>query len=96
MDQVSRRQFLRNASLGAAATGVLAAYGTDLVRGAGSNAAHPLASPGEGPSAATLDGSDVFAHVVDARTGQMSLFIGTKEISYTNRDLAQQILRAAQ
>lgn len=95
MDQVSRRQFLRNASLGAAATGVLAAYGTDLVRGAGSAGAHPLASPNEQPAAA-LDGSDVFAHVVDARTGQMSLFVGTKEISYTNRDLAQQILRAAQ
>lgn len=95
MDQVSRRQFLRNASLGAAATGVLAAYGTDLVRGAGSAGGRPLASPNEQP-AATSDGSDVFAHVVDAKTGQMSLFIGTREISYTNRDLAQQILRAAQ
>ena len=74
MPDVTRRQFLRNASLGAAAAGVVAA----------------------GPATPALEGSDIFAHVVDAKAGQITIFVGTKAISYTNPDLAQQLLRAAQ
>ena len=95
MPDVSRRQFLRNASLGAAATGVLAAGGAGIFQAAGRAGASPLAAASSS-STPTLEGSDVFAHVVNARTGELTIFVGTKAVSYTNRDLAQQLLRAAQ
>ena len=36
------------------------------------------------------------AHVVDAKAGKISIFVGTKHIAYTNRDLAQELLKATQ
>jgi hypothetical protein len=95
MPDVTRRQFLRNASLGAAATGVLAAGGAGLFEAIGSASASPLTLDSS-PATPALEGSDVFAHVVDAKSGQITIFVGTKAVSYTNRDLAQQLLRAAQ
>jgi hypothetical protein len=35
------------------------------------------------------------AHVLDARTGKISLYVGTKHVSYTNQALAQELLKAA-
>ena len=35
------------------------------------------------------------AHVVDAKAGKISLFVGTKHIEYTNQALAQELLKAA-
>ncbi len=43
-----------------------------------------------------LDGSDVFARVVDAKAGHIKIFFGTNAVDYTNPALAQQLLRAAQ
>ena len=48
------------------------------------------------PATPALEGSDIFAHVVDARSGEMTIFVGTKAVSYKNQDLAQLLLRAAQ
>jgi hypothetical protein len=42
-----------------------------------------------------LEGSGVVAHVVDAKAGKISLFVGTKHINYTNQALAQELLKAA-
>jgi hypothetical protein len=95
MPDVTRRQFLRNASLGAAAAGVVAAGGTGIFQAVSSAGAAPLLFDSS-PASPALEGSDIFAHVVDAKAGQITIFVGTKAISYTNRDLAQQLLRAAQ
>jgi hypothetical protein len=93
MPNISRRIFLRNASLGAAAVGVAAAGGANLLTGPAGAAIAPVKEAhSDGP---VLDGSGVVAHVVDARSGKISLFVGTKQISYVNRDLAQQLLKAA-
>ena len=96
MTDVTRRQFLRNASIGAAAAGVLAVGRHRHRLGAiGSRRAPPWrCRPAEEPT--TLDGSDVFARVVDAKAGQIKIFVGTKAVDYTNQALAQQLLRAAQ
>jgi hypothetical protein len=92
MTSISRRHFLRNASIGAAATGVVAAGGLNLLTGApGAGAATPSKALPTGP---ILEGSGVVAHVVDAKSGQISLFVGTKHINYTNQDLAQELLKA--
>jgi hypothetical protein len=95
MPDVTRRQFLRHASLGAAVTGVLAAGGAGLFQAVSSSDATSLPFESS-PATPTLEGSDVFAHVVDAKSGQITIFVGTKAISYTSPDLAQQLVRAAQ
>ena len=92
MPNLSRRHFLRNASIGAAATGVVAAGGLGLLTGVGdAEAATPAASTTDTPA---LEGSGVVAHVVDAKKGKISLFVGTKHIDYTNQALAQELLKA--
>ena len=94
MPYISRRHFLRNASIGAAATGVAAAGGLSFLTGvSGADTVTPPkpASP-EDP---ILDGSGVVAHVVDAKSGQMSIYVGTKHISVTNQALAQELLKAS-
>jgi hypothetical protein len=93
MPNISRRHFLRNASIGAAATGVVAAGGLNLLTGVPvADAATPSKAPeADGP---VLEGSGVVAHVVDAKSGKISLFVGTKHIHYTNRALAQELLKA--
>ena len=98
MPDFSRRQFLRRASYGAAATGVIAAGGAGLFETVGSAGATTLAAGThpEGSTGSTLDGADIFAHVVDARSGEMTIFVGEKAFSYKNQSLAQQLLRAAQ
>ena len=94
MPSISRRHFLRNASIGAAATGVAAAGGLNLLTGVSSAdaATPPKTQVTDGP---ILEGSGVIAHVVDAKTGKISLFVGTKHVEYTNQALAQQLLNAA-
>ena len=94
MAEVSRRQFLRNASVGAAAAGLVAVAGPRIING--------LESPGAiSPSLiaaeeGVVDGADVFARIVDARAGHIRLFVGTKAVDYTNPALAQELLRAVQ
>ena len=95
MTDFTRRQFLRRASYGAAATGVIAAGGAGLLEAVGSAGAAPLAADSS-PASPTLEGSDIFAHVVDARSGEMTIFVGEKAVSYKNQNLAQQLLQAAQ
>jgi hypothetical protein len=93
MPNISRRLFLRNASIGAAATGVAAAGGLNLLTGVSSaDAATPSKTTASGP---LLEGSGVIAHVVDAKSGKISLFVGTKHIEYTNQALAQELLKAS-
>ncbi|MDQ6949959.1 MAG: hypothetical protein M3256_27870 [Actinomycetota bacterium] len=99
---LTRRRFLGHASVGAAAAGALAAGGASVFSSAaGADAASRLATPDRAgrpsaPDGPLQEGSGVIAHVVDAKTGQISLLVGTREIAYTNREMAQQLLRAAQ
>ena len=95
MTDVSRRQFLRHAGIGAAATGAVALGGVTLFESLTSASATSLASDAS-PATPHLEGSDIFAHIEDARTGQMTIFFGSKAVPYTNKDLAQLLLQAAQ
>lgn len=96
MPEVSRRQFLRNASIGAAAAGVLAVGGPSILNSVESVVGATPAMPSASSEATALEGSDVFARVVDAKAGHIKIFVGTKSVDYTNQALAQQLLRAAQ
>ena len=90
--EVSRRQFLRNASVGAAAAGLVAVVGPRIITSLDSTDLPSAVAAEE----ALLDGADVFARVVDAKAGHIRLFVGTKAIEYTNPALAQELLRAVQ
>jgi len=96
MADVTRRQFLRHASIGAVATGALAAGGAGIFQAvSGSADAAPL-RPLASAATPAMEGSDIFAHVVDAKKGLITIFVGTRAVTYTNTDLAQQLLRASQ
>jgi hypothetical protein len=95
MPNISRRHFLRNASIGAAATGVAAAGGFGLLTGvSGADTVPPNPLKTNSPDTPLLEGSGVIAHVVDAKKGEISLFVGTKHVHYTNQALAQELLKA--
>ncbi|MGH9076160.1 MAG: hypothetical protein ACRDY0_01670 [Acidimicrobiales bacterium] len=95
LPDISRRRFLRNASVGAAAAGVVAIGGTGVVTAISGADAAPLSSLASSGTP-TMEGSGIVAHVVDAKAGTMKIFVGTKTIDYTDTNLAQQLLRAAQ
>jgi hypothetical protein len=96
MPDVTRRQFLRSASLGAAAAGVLAVGGPGILNAAeATTGVTPAALPAN-EDLTPLDGSDVFARVIDAKAGHIKIFAGTKAVDYTDTALAQKLLRATQ
>jgi hypothetical protein len=95
MPDVSRRQFLRHASIGAAAAGVFAVGGTGVVS-AFESSGRNTDSQSVAEEESLVDGADVFARVVDARAGKITIFVGTRAIDYTDRALAQKLLKAAQ
>jgi hypothetical protein len=88
-EDFDRRGFIRRASIGAAAVGALTVAGSSVLGDASASAAPKKANE------PVLDGSDVIAHVVDARTGEMSILVGEREVKVHNRDLAQQVMRVA-
>jgi hypothetical protein len=95
MSTMSRRRFIRNASLSAAAAGTAVAL-PNLVGSAA--AAAPLASGPARVGAATTAGSGrgpLVAHVVDASTGQVALLFGDSEVVRYDPPLVQALLQAA-
>jgi hypothetical protein len=100
MPDVSRRQFLRTASLGAAAAGVIAVGGPSIIGAVESVAGVAPSAAAAGASTAgnetALEGSDIFARVVDAKAGHIKIYMGTKSVDFTDQALAQKLLRAAQ
>jgi hypothetical protein len=96
MPEVSRRQFLRNASIGAAAVGVLAVGGPSLLTAVESTVGGTPSALPPSKDETALEGSDVFARVVDAKAGHVRIFMGTKAVDYTDPALAQTLLRAVQ
>jgi hypothetical protein len=97
MEPVSRRQFFKHAGSAAAIAVV-----------AGAAAASPLGIAGAGASTlATRDHESVLApheelasneslvaHVKDSRTGEISLFIGQREVTLRDRKVAARLIRA--
>ena len=87
---ISRRKFLRDASMGAAAVGTAAAWAPGLLglassEGPGvSSDVSSVASVAslEGPAAASVASVDgpVVAHVVDAANGTVAVYHGTQEV----------------
>jgi hypothetical protein len=93
---MSRRGLLRNvAGLGAAtiAAGLL----VDAMASPAAAAAAPAAAPNaaNAPDEAVAAGEPMVAHVRDARTGEVDLFVGTRHIRFTDPQLAARLAHAA-
>jgi hypothetical protein len=93
---LSRRSFLRNGTLGAATLGVIASVPglSGLASWASSEA--PMVSGAANGAESDLPelSSPIVAHVTDAVTGDLSLYLGEREIAYRDPTLVQHLIRA--
>ncbi|MGH2387433.1 MAG: hypothetical protein ACRDIE_04455 [Chloroflexota bacterium] len=90
MAKLTRGSFLKQASVGAATIGAFAAL-PGMTSGAH---AAPKALTAEELSAASKHGPLV-AHVKDITGGEISLLVGTREVTLHNPELVRQLVRAA-
>jgi hypothetical protein len=102
MPGISRRRFLRDASLGTAAVGALAVVGPSALGAvtapgaAASPVARGLASHDLSAAASRRPGAEVMAHVADDSSGTISLYSGTRKVTFQDRALAEALLRTIQ
>ena len=96
MSELSRRAFMTRAAA-ATAAGVAATSGIVALPGLIAAAAPAVGS--RNSVATTLDlssvGQDVIAHVEDASTGDVVLFVGTSEVRYHDPELVARLLKGA-
>jgi hypothetical protein len=97
MSELSRRAFMSRAAAVTAA-GVAASSGIVALPGLIA-AASPVAAKSGPELATTLDlspvGQDVIAHVQDASTGDVALYVGTSEVTYHDPELVARLLKGA-
>ena len=91
---IGRRAVLRAGVMSAAAAGAVAAFPGAL---AGLVTAGPEASAAapelEGMAGEELS-APIVAHITDAASGQVSLYVGEREVVYRDAQLVQRLLRA--
>jgi hypothetical protein len=93
MESLSRRSFFKHAGAAAVVASTIAIAPVGLTSGG--------ASVGEGneaplsPSENLRGDESLVAHVKNARTGEISLFIGHREVTLRDRKVAARLVRAA-
>lgn len=92
MAELTRRAFITSASAGVAAASVLAAAPA-LAAPATPTAALTGGGPGDLPASALSE--PLLVQVIDARTGELGVMIGTREITYHDPELVARLLKAA-
>lgn len=100
--RMSRRAVLRAGTLGAASIGAVGAFpgllGELTAAGpeasAGASEATGVANEAEAVSASALE-TPIVAHIRDAATGDISLYVGEREIAYRDPALVQKLTRLA-
>jgi hypothetical protein len=93
MNRVSRRTFLRQASMGAAAVGVATTVPGFLRRAGKGKAPSEMAAAPTGHM--TQDGPLV-AHIDDVNTGEITVMVGTRQVTYRNDEIARRLLSSTQ
>jgi hypothetical protein len=92
MEQISRRSFFKQAGVVAAVAGTVAVAPVGIASAfAGTK---PTSEPDLTPQEDLGAGEELVAHVQNARTGEISLFIGQKEITIHDRKVAARLVRA--
>jgi anaerobic selenocysteine-containing dehydrogenase len=93
MESVSRRKFFKQAGAVAAAAGAVAVAPLSVagaVAGLKSTPDAPLT-----PQEDLRGDEELVAHVKNARTGEIALFIGHREVTLKDRKVAARLVRAA-
>jgi len=101
MPDMSRRRFLRNASLATAAAGAVAVAGPSALGLSSAPAAAATTgthgSKGQAAFGPSLQPSDeVMAHVVDEASGTIALYSGTRKVTFQDRAVTEALLKALQ
>jgi len=97
--RMTRRAVLRAGTIGAAAVGAASAFPSFLgeLSAAGpevsGGASEATAAASEAEAAAALDGP-IVAHIKDAATGEISLYVGEREVAYRDSALVNHLIRA--
>jgi hypothetical protein len=94
MQDVSRRTFLTQASMAAAIAGVGASLPIAASR-AGATDSAPSGQTELLPTGWRRRDEPVVAHLKDAASGEISLYVGTRHITVRDRALAARLARAA-
>jgi hypothetical protein len=95
MEPVSRRGFFKQAGAAAAVAAVAGSVAMTPLGIAGAAARTRSASEPELGANEDLGAhEDLVAHVKDARTGEISLFIGHREVTFHDRKVAARLVRA--
>jgi hypothetical protein len=94
--EVTRRHFLKTASIGAAAAGVLGTGGAATFSALGASATSLPAATPLAESTPGAAGSDIFAYVADASTGAVVICHGGTTVTVTDMTLCNALSRAAQ
>jgi hypothetical protein len=97
MADISRRRFIRTAAVGAAATAGAAVVAPGLLSAAGAAApaAAPTAPPPAWKSRRPAGAGPLVAHVVDAPSGLIAVYSGTREILIHDTAVARALTAAA-
>jgi hypothetical protein len=99
---MSRRAVLRAGTIGAAAVGAVTAFPSLLGEltaagpevSAGASDATAVATDAEALSASSFE-EPIVAHIKDASSGDMSLYVGEREIPYRDPALVHKLIRVA-
>jgi len=102
MSEISRRRFIRNGAIAAAAAGTVAAV-PSIIGTATADADPRLAAPRGTPAAATAiaapaapaKNSTVLAHVVDPASGLIAVYVGTRQIDIHDPGMARALTAIA-
>lgn len=94
MDEVNRRTFLRRGSLAVAGAGGLASM-PGLASAQVPAGAQAAASVAALPKGASLE-TPLVAHVKDLATGEIGVYFGTNEVTFTDPGLAARLFHITQ
>jgi Flp pilus assembly protein CpaB len=95
MESIDRRGFFKQAGAAAAVVTIAGAVATvplgmgSAIAGAATTHESELTT-----SEHLRDGEDLVAHVKNARTGEISLFVGEREVTIQDRKIAARLVRA--
>ena len=92
MEQVSRRSFFKQAGAAAAFAGAATVAPMSVANALAGTT--PTGEPALTPQEDLRADEALVAHVQNARTGEISLFIGHKEVTIHDRKVAARLVRA--
>ena len=94
---VTRRAVLKAGTVGAAAVGMVGAF-PGVLSGLAASGPELSGAAADAPEAEGLAATElsapIVAHITDASAGELSVYVGEREITYRDPQLVQRLIRA--